>query len=50
VRRENPKKKNLGGIVFRCNDNGWMTEELMVKWRREAWVRRRRRRREECWF
>jgi hypothetical protein len=35
-----PKEKLPTGIIFKCNDKGWMTEELMVKWLKEAWHRR----------
>jgi hypothetical protein len=41
LRRKNlPKEKLPTGIIFKCNEKGWMTEELMVKWLKEVWHRR----------
>jgi hypothetical protein len=40
LRRKNlPKEKLPTGIIFKCNEKGWMTE-LMVKWLKEVWHRR----------
>jgi hypothetical protein len=35
-----PKEKLPTGIIFKCNEKGWITEELMVKWLKEVWHRR----------
>jgi hypothetical protein len=35
-----PKEKNPTRIIFKDNEEGWMTEELMAKWQREVWHRR----------
>jgi hypothetical protein len=41
LRRKNlPKEKLPTGIIFKCNEKGWMTEELMVEWLKEVWHRR----------
>jgi hypothetical protein len=41
LRRKNlPKEKLPTGIIFKCNEKGWMTEEPMVEWLKEAWHRR----------
>jgi hypothetical protein len=33
LRRKNlPKEKLPTGIMFKCNEKGWMMEELMVEW------------------
>jgi hypothetical protein len=34
-RKKHYKEKPPDGIVFRNNDKGWITEELMVEWLRE---------------
>ena len=38
------KRKNLpnlpGGIILNCNEEGRMTEKLMVKWLRGVWDRK----------
>jgi hypothetical protein len=41
LKRKNlPKEKLPTGIIFKCNEKGQMTEELMVEWLREVWHRR----------
>jgi hypothetical protein len=41
LRRKNlPKEKLPAGIIFKCNEKEWMTEELMVEWLKEVWHRR----------
>jgi hypothetical protein len=38
LKRRNPPKEKLStGIIFTCNEEGWMMEELIVKWLREVW-------------
>jgi hypothetical protein len=39
-RKNLPKEKLPTGITFKCSENGWMMEELMVKWQKEVWHRR----------
>jgi hypothetical protein len=37
LRRKNlPKEKLPTGIVFKCNEKGWMMEEFMVEWLKEV--------------
>jgi hypothetical protein len=41
LKRKNlPKEKLPTGIIVKCNEKGWMMEELMVKWLKEVWHRR----------
>jgi hypothetical protein len=41
LRRKNlPKEKLPTRIIFKCNEKGWVTEELMVEWLKEVWHRR----------
>jgi hypothetical protein len=41
LKRKNlPKEKLPTGIIFKCNEKGWMIEELMVEWLKEVWLRR----------
>jgi hypothetical protein len=41
LRRKNlPKQKLPTDIIFKCNEEGWMTEELMDKWLKEVWHRK----------
>jgi hypothetical protein len=35
-----PKEKLLVGLVFRCQEKGWMTNELMVDWVKVIWKQR----------
>jgi hypothetical protein len=39
-RKNHPKEKLHTGIIFKCNQKGWMTEELMVEWLKDVWHRR----------
>jgi hypothetical protein len=33
LKRKNfPKEKLPTGIIFKCNEKGWMTEDLVVEW------------------
>jgi hypothetical protein len=37
LKRKNlPKEKLPTGIIFKCNEKGWMTEELVVEWLKEV--------------
>jgi hypothetical protein len=41
LRRKNlPKEKLPTGVTFKCNEKGWMMEELVVEWLKEVWRRR----------
>jgi hypothetical protein len=41
LKRKNlPKENRPTGIIFKCNEKGWMTEELIVEWLKEIWHRR----------
>jgi hypothetical protein len=38
LKRKNlPKEKLPTGIIFKCNEKGWMAEELMVEWLKDVW-------------
>jgi hypothetical protein len=36
-RKNHPKRKLLGGMILKYNENGWMIENCMVAWLREFW-------------
>jgi hypothetical protein len=36
LKRNNHPKKNLSGIIFKCVEKVWITEEIMVKWLNEV--------------
>jgi hypothetical protein len=41
LKRKNlPNEKLPTGIMFKCNEKGWMMEELMVEWLTKVWHRR----------
>jgi hypothetical protein len=40
-RKTMPKEKLPVGLVFRCQEKGWMTNELMTDWVKVVWKRRR---------
>lgn len=41
LRRKTLPKENLPqGVIFRCNEKGWMTNELMIDWLKSVWNRR----------
>jgi hypothetical protein len=35
-----PKEKLPAGLVFQCQEKGWMTNELMMDWVKVVWKRR----------
>lgn len=39
-RKDILKGKIHSGIIFECNEQGEVTEEVMVRWQREVWIRR----------
>lgn len=39
-RKSMPKEKLPTGVIFRCQEKGWMTNELMVDWVKTIWNRR----------
>lgn len=39
-RKTMPKEQLPPGIIFRCQEKGWMTNELMVDWVRTVWNRK----------
>jgi hypothetical protein len=36
-RKTMPKEKMPMGLVFRCHEKGWMTNELMMDWVKVVW-------------
>jgi hypothetical protein len=41
LKRKNlPKEELPTGIIFKCNEQGWMMEELTVEWLKEVWHKR----------
>jgi hypothetical protein len=41
-RKNLPKEKLPAGIIFKCDGEWWMMEELMVKWLTEVWQKKPR--------
>lgn len=39
-RKTMPKEKLPPGIVYRCQEKGWMTQELVIDWLKTVWNRR----------
>jgi hypothetical protein len=38
-RKDIPKETRSSGVIFECNEKGWMSEEFMVKCLRKDWGR-----------